>query len=639
MTSCNRKTLAVIGAGPKGIAVAVKAKVLQEFGIPVDRVVLIEKNGVAAHWSGDFGYTNGEMKLGTSPEKDVVFPLETDSGDPEMNQRIRHRLLQFTWAAFLVQTNRYSDWVDRGRPAPCHQLWACYLRWVSEQLAPEVSILKAKVISVDLSQDESQWELLLENETSVVKVDRLMLTGPGKTRLEMLSETLEDPERKLPERVYDLESFWHALKGKRFLSEGRIAIVGAGENAASALLALSQYAPGLQVDLISPKGFISTRAESFYENQIYSQPDRNHWKLMALSDRKDFVGRTDLGVFSAHAMNILNDQIRHQIVPGRLIRLEKETAGLNLTIEYAEKTTTRIYDQVVLATGFDQVAVLKSLLTEKALRALEKRVGSSLSAEKLSSLIQEDLSVQGMRPVLHLPMLGGLMQGPGFANLSCLGRLSDRVMMRNLRIYFADVSLKTQVEQLRMQEYAGATGFTLDLSTLKWKKSDDESYVLVAEKNGRFVSTMRGEVIGSIDLLEKKLECPWEFPVKIDGPVLLLSRAATSATERASGFNLALRYQFLQFARAHRIRYVIGTFVKGSPRENSMREMGYQLFENSLGWQQSTYRSLVPVAVAVLDMEKDGDRAMKYCRDHLSQDLLAVNPEESFPELRLVGGL
>src|SRR3954467_8328726 len=111
----NRKVLAVVGAGPKGIAVAIKAKVLEEFGFPVDRVILIERNRVAANWSGDFGYTNSEMKLGTSPEKDVVFPVETNVGDGRLNDRIQKRLLQFTWASFLIQTKKYSDWIDRGR--------------------------------------------------------------------------------------------------------------------------------------------------------------------------------------------------------------------------------------------------------------------------------------------------------------------------------------------------------------------------------------------------------------------------------------------------------------------------------------------------------------------------------------------
>jgi mycobactin lysine-N-oxygenase len=39
------------------------------------------------------------------------------------------------------------------------------------------------------------------------------------------------------------------------------------------------------------------------------------------------------------------------------------------------------------------------------------------------------LSVAGLAP-LHLPVLAGLAQGPGFPNLSCLGLLSDRILRR-----------------------------------------------------------------------------------------------------------------------------------------------------------------------------------------------------------------
>ena len=39
-----------------------------------------------------------------------------------------------------------------------------------------------------------------------------------------------------------------------------------------------------------------------------------------------------------------------------------------------------------------------------------------------------DLAVSGVTPKLFLPGLAGLMQGPGFPNLSCLGLLSDRVL-------------------------------------------------------------------------------------------------------------------------------------------------------------------------------------------------------------------
>ena len=433
MLKARRKTLAVIGAGPKGIAVAVKAKVLEEFGLSVSRVVLIEKDGVAAHWSGDFGYTNGEMKLGTSPEKDVVFPLETDVGNKVLNERIRQRLLQFTWTSFLAQTDRYSDWIDRGRPAPSHHVWALYLKWISEQLAPQATVIRAEVTKIDLSGDGKSWSLELREASNnstvrVLEADSLMLTGPGKTRLEFSGKC----GAGLPSGVYDLESFWKAMKSKTFSRHGRLAIVGAGENAASALLALSQYASELRADVISPKGFVSTRAEGFYENQVYSRPETNGWKELDRSDRKEFIERTDLGVFSVHAMSLLNEQARHKIIAGRVKALEVLADGISLKIDYHQRVSDRVYDQVILATGFDQLATLKGFLSERALCLLKKAVGPDLSQMDLTDRIQSDLSVEGVTPKLHLPMLAGLAQGPGFSNLSCLGLLSDRVVISSL---------------------------------------------------------------------------------------------------------------------------------------------------------------------------------------------------------------
>jgi mycobactin lysine-N-oxygenase len=74
------------------------------------------------------------------------------------------------------------------------------------------------------------------------------------------------------------------------------------------------------------------------------------------------------------------------------------------------------------------VTLLKSLLTQRALRKLAQALGTTLTQHNIALKIDSDLSVQGMRPYLHLPMLAGIMQGPGFANLSCLGRLSDRLV-------------------------------------------------------------------------------------------------------------------------------------------------------------------------------------------------------------------
>jgi len=59
-------------------------------------------------------------------------------------------------------------------------------------------------------------------------------------------------------------------------------------------------------------------------------------------------------------------------------------------------------------------------------RALE---AAGLDAPRVV-LIDPGAVAAGLRPPLHLPVVAGLAQGPGFPNLSCLGLLSDRVLRR-----------------------------------------------------------------------------------------------------------------------------------------------------------------------------------------------------------------
>jgi mycobactin lysine-N-oxygenase len=46
----------------------------------------------------------------------------------------------------------------------------------------------------------------------------------------------------------------------------------------------------------------------------------------------------------------------------------------------------------------------------------------------LERSIGTDLSVTGFAPHLHLPMLAGIAQGPGFPNLNRPGLLADRIL-------------------------------------------------------------------------------------------------------------------------------------------------------------------------------------------------------------------
>jgi len=56
--------------------------------------------------------------------------------------------------------------------------------------------------------------------------------------------------------------------------------------------------------------------------------------------------------------------------------------------------------------------------------------GGALGSLSAAAGAPPDVVAAGLSPPLHLPVLAGLAQGPGFPNLSCLGLLSDRILRR-----------------------------------------------------------------------------------------------------------------------------------------------------------------------------------------------------------------
>jgi mycobactin lysine-N-oxygenase len=96
-----------------------------------------------------------------------------------------------------------------------------------------------------------------------------------------------------------------------------------------------------------------------------------------------------------------------------------------VTIAYGDERERVAYDAVVVAIGFDG-RWFEALLGRDA----SVRYRDALSGGEPEQVIGADLSVTGLTPPLHLPVLAGLAQGPGFPNLSCLGLLSDRILRR-----------------------------------------------------------------------------------------------------------------------------------------------------------------------------------------------------------------
>ncbi len=178
--SFSKKYLAVIGGGPKALAIATKLKVLRSLGFQVPTLVIFEKESVGHHWEAASGYTSGELPLGTSPYKDVTFPYCTEFGEEILNKKINMLLQQYSWSMFLIEIKRYADWIDQDQPAPSHKLWAKYLKWVSEKVKDETQFIFAEVTNIDIDLLDKKWIISHKNNqgsyTNGLKFDGLILT-------------------------------------------------------------------------------------------------------------------------------------------------------------------------------------------------------------------------------------------------------------------------------------------------------------------------------------------------------------------------------------------------------------------------------------------------------------------------------
>jgi mycobactin lysine-N-oxygenase len=400
----------VVGAGPKGVAIAAKASALAATGLPAPRVVLVDRGEVAGNWSGRQGYTSGLLPLGTPPEKDVGFPYAASWGNA--SAEVVAAMTEYSWPRHLIRHGAYSDWVDRGRIRPTHRQWSAYLREVAE--AAEAEVIRGAVTGLELAGGD-RWEVTLATGDAIA-ADGVVITGAGP------AITVPGQPRDHP-RVLDGRTYWlaaHTMHRERALS---VCVIGSGETAASVVIDLvKRFHTHSTIDVLTSRGVLYSRGESYDENRFYSDP--GDWPRLAEAHRREFLERTDRGVFSLQAEATLNQARGFRTLAGRAAAVEAREQDVIVTIAYGEERERVAYDAVIVAIGFDG-RWFEALLGDTA----SARYRHALGGGELERHIGLDLSVAGLAP-LHLPILAGLAQGPGFPNLSCLGLLSDRILRR-----------------------------------------------------------------------------------------------------------------------------------------------------------------------------------------------------------------
>jgi mycobactin lysine-N-oxygenase len=197
-------------------------------------------------------------------------------------------------------------------------------------------------------------------------------------------------------------------------------VIGSGETAASVVISLLKHVHKRStVDVVTSRGAIYSRGESYDENRFYSDP--GDWPRLAESHRREFLERTDRGVFSPQAEGILNQSRGFRTLAGRAVAIEVGEGQVVVTIEYGNERERVACDLVVVAIGFEP-RWFETLLGSEVRRRLER----VLAGTELEQRIEVDLSISGLTPPLHLPQLAGFAQGPGFPNLNRRHRLRLR---------------------------------------------------------------------------------------------------------------------------------------------------------------------------------------------------------------------
>jgi mycobactin lysine-N-oxygenase len=427
------KHIVVVGAGPKAAALAAKARVLDKLKLGSKvRLTIIERSDLAANWSGTSGFTDGDCSLGTPPEKDVGFPYNSVYGN-EVNKA----MLEYSWQAFKILNTvpLYSDWIDRGRLQPTHKEWSRYIAWVLQICESErVKIWRGWEV-IGLEPTEKGTLIIAAKRISGGKIERIeadgvVFTGPGEPL--QLEKVHAEPKN----RIFDGRSYWWNISHFRDMSKktkGRIALVGAGETAASIALSLLEITnahdgPVLEIDIINRQGTIFTRGESYNENRLFSDP--KPWKRLHETIRDEIIRRTDRGVFSMAAQTKLNQSERMTIIPGRVISLDDAGHKIEVHLLRGDPPVTEVkykYDKVILALGFDPWGPLQMFPDE--FRPTAERLQLQRDIDEYLRLPFDSVpKLADNKPNVHTPMLAGLKQGPGFPNLSCLGHTADRIL-------------------------------------------------------------------------------------------------------------------------------------------------------------------------------------------------------------------
>lgn len=415
--------LLVVGAGAKAAAIAAKVHAINRLGLGTVSLLIVEDTAPAASWSGINGMTSGDETLAITPYKDIGFPYESSRMFGERGAAIDTALAEFSWQGYLIETGGYARWLNAGQPPIRHRDYGLYLAWVLARATEGVEQLDGRVTRIELDRDDERWVTEIASPSGPLRrrSRALTLTGPGIHR-----PLPHDPAAA--SRIFHCDGRREELGVLPTDRESSVAIVGGGEGALSCATYLRKFRPTARLTMHTPSPPLS-RGESFVENRVYSDPDCIGWEALDVETRRTFIRHTDRGVFGPDALSEIAHDDWCDFAIGRVTHVGGDADHVRVEYLAAERPASARYDYVVNCTGFDLLGQVRPLFPAEVRDEIEAQVGPFWDAPAgFDVAFGRMLEVEGLRPRLHLPGLSALSQGPGFANLGCLGLLANRVL-------------------------------------------------------------------------------------------------------------------------------------------------------------------------------------------------------------------
>lgn len=410
-----KRRIAVIGGGPKAVAIAAKAKCINEVLGPILDITIFERDEIGAAWTGKHGYTDGKQILCTPAERDLGFPYEAEIYGEEVADAMQSN---FSWMAYCIATGTYAEWVSRGRRRPSHVEFAEYLKHAAEHA--ECRVVLGEVI--ELAEQNSRWVVrYTDKESRTVSAirgfDAVVVTGPGQA-----AHRLTVPPHA--NAVFDGFSFWQCPNQALALAAGSaeaIVIAGGGGTAAAIAGWLSPRVSN-KIVMVGNQGALFARVDTSFENLVFTS--REVWTSLSFEDRKKFTDRLTRGAVWTAALQVLESARNVEYQPGTAKAVYLKSTGPEVAYEKSSAVgkTWRLPACVVIdATGFDTWWFTKLLPTQ--LQRKLRTSGAKLQDKMDASLA---LPLRGY-PSLHAPTLSHVVS-PAFNSLMALGGMSDAVL-------------------------------------------------------------------------------------------------------------------------------------------------------------------------------------------------------------------